>query len=293
MLLHLDAGDLLRGGLSRYYLWIMRLGMLCSVGFVVIMISEQALCKWCLVSHVGNLVAWSCAEFLLWGTREPRLPGALRNHWLIRRGGRDGEVVRTGDPVGGLTFVALTLVLVVALAVQNSRERARNAEGLLANQSEIAAGTTDQAAISRLKARNVIGPEDAAVLVLFTDYQCPDCKKTRSCSRPSRGNARTCRSRSHYPYCTECNDRAFRTAHPNACWAARPPRRRGSSAGRRASSGCTTGCSTGVVHRPAGPGPAELGFDPQQFLEIMTSEEVLEDVRRARRTGTSWACSTP
>ncbi|MEC9234496.1 MAG: vitamin K epoxide reductase family protein, partial [Planctomycetota bacterium] len=50
----------LRGGLSRYYLWIMRLGMLCSVGFVVIMISEQALCKWCLVSHVGNLVAWSC-----------------------------------------------------------------------------------------------------------------------------------------------------------------------------------------------------------------------------------------
>ncbi len=280
----------LRGGLSRYYLWIMRLGMLCSVGFVVIMISEQALCKWCLVSHVGNLVAWSCAEFLLWGTREPRLPGALRNHWLIRRGGRDGEVVRTGDPVGGLTFVALTLVLVVALAVQNSRERARNAEGLLANQSEIAAGTTDQAAISRLKARNVIGPEDAAVqVVLFTDYQCPDCKKTEKLLATIQGEREDMSiAIKHYPYCTECNDRAFRTAHPNACWAARAAEAAGIIGGpegfeRMHNWLFDRGGSFTQVQLAQG--LAELGFDPQQFLEIMTSDEVLEDVRADAEDG--------
>ena len=280
----------LRGNLSRYYLWIIRLGMLCSVGFVVIMISEQSFCQWCIISHIGNLVAWLSAEYLLFGSKTTAMPGGPGNHWLLSRNFGSTDQGSFGDAIGGLTFVCLTCILVVVFWVQEARDDARKSQGLLQNQLEIASGTTNEEALARLQSRNVIGPEDAAVkVVLFTDYQCPDCKKTENLlSIVMRGRDDMSLGIKHYPYNTNCNDRAKSTAHPNACWAARAAETAGIIGGPEG----FEKMHNWLFEVSGSFGAAQLnealdrmGFDREQFKGIMMSEVVLQDIKADSEDG--------
>ena len=251
---------------SRQLLWIMRLGMLCSIGFVVIMITEGSFCKWCVVSHAGNLVAWLCAE------------------WLLRGRTGDTRSSERGTTAGFVSFCIVTVVLLILLPIQNAQLADRNAQELAKNQSEIASGTTDQEALARLEPRNVIGPENAAVkVVLFTDYQCPDCKKTENLLKMiMRNRDDMSLGIKHYPYNMDCNEKAKSTAHPNACWAARAAE------------------TAGILGGPAGfeklhdwlfemggtfnsaqldEEIERLGFNREQFMEIMMSDAVVNDIK--------------
>ena len=252
----------LRSAPSRNLLWIMRVGMLCSVGFVVIMISESSFCRWCVVSHAGNLVAWLCAEW-------------------IRRGSRTGE--ERGWRAAAVSFCLVTISLAILLPIMNSREAANNARELAKNQAEIVQGTSDQEAMSRLYARNVIGPEDAAVkVVLFTDYQCPDCRKTENLiATIARQRDDMSIGIKHYPYCVDCNPKARKTAHPNACWAARAAETAMIIGGPKAFETMhdwlfeVKGSFTNAQLNEQ---IARMGFDRGQFIEVMNSAAVASDI---------------
>ncbi|MEE2682007.1 MAG: DsbA family protein [Planctomycetota bacterium] len=262
----------LRATPSRALLWIMRLGILGSIGFVVIMISEGSFCKWCVVSHIGNLVAWLSAE------------------WLLRGRSAASDPTRSGLPALLASFCIVTVVLAVVLPIQNARKASQDAAGLARNQMEIASGTTDQEALARLEPRHVIGPRDAAVkVVLFTDYQCPDCKKTENLLKiimKQRDDMSL--GIKHYPYNTDCNVKARSTAHPNACWAARAAETAAILGGPEAfekmhdwlfemDGTFNTSQLNAELER--------LGFDRAQFTELMTSDTINEDIKSDTQDG--------
>jgi protein-disulfide isomerase/uncharacterized membrane protein len=55
-----------RGSVSGAARWVIRLGLLLSLGFTVVMFAGGYVCPYCLATHAGNLVFWLCMEF---GTR--------------------------------------------------------------------------------------------------------------------------------------------------------------------------------------------------------------------------------
>ncbi len=79
------------------------------------------------------------------------------------------------------------------------------------------------AAAAPLTGRHRLGPEVAQVrLVVFTDYQCPDCKNLEAdLVRIAAENPTVSLSVRHFPLCAACNPEAGTNMHPNACWAAR------------------------------------------------------------------------
>jgi protein-disulfide isomerase/uncharacterized membrane protein len=93
----LVAWILMRAGVAKALLWLVRLGVLASVGFVLVMIRGRYACPYCLATHVGNLGFWLLLE------TAPRAP---RRRW---------------QPVAAAAsvFVAAT----VALGVFESRVR--------------------------------------------------------------------------------------------------------------------------------------------------------------------------
>jgi protein-disulfide isomerase/uncharacterized membrane protein len=133
------------------------------------------------------------------------------------------------------------------------------------------------------------GPEKAPVrVVMYTDYQCPDCKLMEQqveqilAAHPNEVSV----SIKHFPFCTECNAQiAEANFHPNACWAARAAESAGILFGTEgfhkmhnwlfSKGGVFLNAEeiTGAVR--------QAGFDPDQsrFLEMMTSDEPLKRIR--------------
>ena len=92
----------------------------------------------------------------------------------------------------------------------------------------------------------------------------------------------------HFPYCSDCNDRAARTVHPNACWAARAAETAGIVGGPEGFERMHNWLferGGSFTQNQLAQGLQEMGFDLNQFIEIMTSEEVLADVRSDAEDG--------
>ncbi|MFH1418024.1 MAG: DsbA family protein [Planctomycetota bacterium] len=129
-----------------------------------------------------------------------------------------------------------------------------------------------------------LGPERAPVrLVMFTDYQCVDCNRIEAEVRKMMEDRDDVSlSIKHFPMCTDCN-RHFQTQnlHPNACWAARAAEAAGILGGNEGFWRMHhwlfdhTGLFT---NETLPPGLVELGFDPQEFVQVMMSDKTLPPV---------------
>lgn len=128
-----------------------------------------------------------------------------------------------------------------------------------------------------------MGPESAAIrIVIFSDYQCPECRLIEEQARRLAEQFDTVSlSHKHFPFCIDCNVAARRNSfnpHPNACWAARAAEAAGILGGNEgfwrmhdwlfANKGAfTDGSLRNELPR--------LGFDRGAFLELMQSPETL------------------
>ena len=244
---------------------VIRLGMLVSLGLVIVMLVEGALCQWCLATHFGNLVTWVMAELLLRRNEQERVAGV---GWLA-----------TG-------FIVIGLALLVTNSIRSEAIEKRNAERLAANVETIREGTRDEGTLALLESGHRRGPDDAAVqVVMFTDYQCPDCRLLEGqLSRILTRRTDTSLAIRHFPFCAACNEHTGgRTMHPNACWAARASEAAGILGGEEGfwrmhewlfqEKGRFTDASFPESLRA-------LGFDPEAFIPIMTSQQTLDTVRR-------------
>ena len=209
-------------GVSAPLKLVVRLGMLVSVMYVVVLIVQKHQCWYCIGTHACNLLFWLVVE-----------------NCRVRAG-----QVAAWRPVG--TVAVVFLLSSAALGATEWRgkkaEEARQETALPESTQEIIEATTapakpedtgttsvtEETVVERpwkggFAGRYRWGPEKAKVrIVMITDYQCPDCKRSES-DLLKIMNARNDVSVTvkHFPFCQECNANVGSTLHPNACWAAR------------------------------------------------------------------------
>ncbi len=268
----LFVGWVTSGGLSKKFLWSVRLGALASVGFIAVMVSIGSFCKWCALAHLCNILFWIICEF--------GVPKSC-NHSKTQEVVSEGGVVEKDVVVLWISFFVATIALVligVGVKVGNKERSKENIE-------QITSGVTDQSTLALLEGGHRIGSPDAPIqVVMFTDYQCPDCKRIE-------GNLeRIMKTRNdisvvvkHFPLNYDCNDMIGKfKIHGNACWAARAAEAAALVGGQGAwetmhhwlfSQGGR------FTDKDFAKSLVSLGFDAQQIIAVMMGDETLQRVK--------------
>lgn len=252
------------GVLTGFWRWAARLGGVGSLVLVGVMVAGGYLCKYCVTAHVANLL------FLV---------------VLETRSTADAAPWR-GRP--GLAFVALAFVSTAGLVVGERTLMAQVEEQAAQSTQEIVeAGNAGIDAERGFTGRWRTGPERAAIrIVVFSDYQCPDCKNIEADLRRIVAEREdTSLSAKHFPFCKDCNPVAARNdanPHPNACWAARAAEAAGRVGGNEAFWGMHHWLfdRSGMFQRPdllqILP---RIGIDDAQaFFQVMEGPDVLEPI---------------
>jgi protein-disulfide isomerase len=240
-------------------------------------------CAYCLTVHAANLAFVALGEL--------RSPTATR---------------RSGMQVGlGLAVFALAVGVMGVADVRTRATVQEKAERELADakakmieatrqdaraKPAVAAGGPDQGVPAPAPARpgfsgrHRFGPEKAtARIVMFTDYQCPDCFRIEGELRTlMAGDGDISVVIKQFPMCTDCNSKAP-NLHANACWAAR------------------AAITAGMIHGDQGfwqmhdwlfsqhgsftdqsfpPALTGMGFDPSQFTALMQTDATLSEVKK-------------
>ena len=270
-----------RDGLTPSLRWIIRVGALLSLGFVLIMVFEGAICPYCLATHVCNFALWITVEMA-----QPRL--------LVSRAALGGVA----------TFFLATIALGIGqIALSSVRaDEAQQFEDAFVAQQTASTNTTEppmveevetpdaQPAVTPPPTRDLLasrwtwGDSDAPVqVVMISDYQCPDCRKFEQEIQTVLAERNdVALSVKQFPMCTDCNPNLSRNMHANACWAARAAETAGILGGDEAFWAMHRWLFEHEGQFPGGRLPVlvnELNFDPKVFTQIMTSDETLDLVQ--------------
>jgi len=191
-----------RGRAGRLWSRVVFVGAAWSLVMVGAMLQLGAWCPWCAAVHSANLVL-----------------GAL----LVRRfAGCPDPAPRWQVPVGAAAGVLLLGALIAGDSGVRRGAQAKAEAGLSESTSQIvrqvAAGGS-----AGFEGRYRHGPEAAAVrVVVFTDYQCPDCRRVEAeIEGMAAVDDRLAVSVKQFPLSDDCNPQAPGKLHANACWAAR------------------------------------------------------------------------
>jgi protein-disulfide isomerase/uncharacterized membrane protein len=268
-----------------------RLGLLISIGFTIIMFVEGHVCQYCVACHAANFVFWLVMEC-----------ARARGRWSMPALGTACTVYVLGTVVlAGFEWHARyelekrgeqelqeATQKIIAATTQNAAAASQSqpvnvtATGPSEDDGPL---TTAPAGSVGFRGRYLQGPEKAAVrLVIFTDYQCRDCRRIEGEIRTLLAKHKDVSfSVKQAPFDQSCNQRATRTLHSNACWAARAAEAAGILWGDEGffamhewlfdHSGVFT--STEALYE----GIRSLGYDPEGFVEIMTGSETLRRVQ--------------
>ena len=276
-----------RGGLSLAGRWLIRLGALGSLGFVLVMVAEGAICPYCLATHLCNFGFWLCMEMV------GRTVGARTVlNWgisfavvtLVLAGGKiavDAQQARIAKDVE-----EENIQQIIAQTTQpSSQVEGPTDGGSAASQDDTTTPSTDVAAPvvdtrGLLVGRWRLGSEDAPVqVVMFSDYGCPDCRSYEiEMQRVLDQRDDVSLVVKHFPMSTDCNPNLTTNMHANACWAARAAETAGIIGGEEAFWEWHDWLFLNGGKFPTGQLPSlveEMGFNRQEFTEIMVSDEAL------------------
>lgn len=278
-----------RRGSGAALRWVSRAGVVAAVLLLFAMVNGGWFCAYCVTAHAGAILAWIAAE----------------------RSGSESKAGRWQP----LAFVGAGLTAMVALVVADSgatKAGAKRAENRLAeSERRIAEATASQTPVTtapvprdqttvaatpagRFEGRYRRGSESARVrVVLFTDYQCPDCKRIEGeLAAILAHSPDVAASIKLFPLNVDCNPHAPGQMHANACWASRAAEAAGIVGGVDgfwkmhawlfARGGSFTDAELDV-------GLAQLGFPREAFLAAMTgplvNERISADVAEGMRLG--------
>jgi predicted DsbA family dithiol-disulfide isomerase/uncharacterized membrane protein len=265
------------------------IGGVFSVVYLVVMLSLGKICPYCLVAHLANL--GFVGLLLLASRRTGRARAVSPGRWL---------------GIGGVTFAAVLGALLFVSAGQEQRRMAAAESERERSASEIVERSQSQSTPEELwgeegfRGRYVHGPESAAIrVVMFTDYQCPDCNRIEREIEPIlKQRDDISLSVMHFPFCRNadggkiCNQYAPRDLHANACRAARAAEAAGIVGGNDA----FWGMHFWIFSRSGNFTQAELDqqigamrLDREDFLAAMQGDQTLsivhQDVERAHSLG--------
>lgn len=181
---------------------------------------------------------------------------------------------------------------VEAVTAPPSTDTSQSADAT-AIETATAPDTLDRPWTGGFRGRYLLGPELAAVrVVMITDYQCPDCYRIEGeVMAAVEADERVSLSIKHFPMCKDCNPHfATHNMHPNACWAARAAEAAGILYGNEGFWKMhrwlfkNKGTFTDEALKE---GLAELGFDAQEFIPVMT-RKVTEDLVKSDIAEAIW-----
>ncbi len=298
------AWPAMRGGAPAAARWLIRLGALASVGFVLVMIFGHYLCPYCLATHVSNLAFWL----------------------LVERYARHAAAAGRVFVVGLIAFAGTSGILAV-LDVQHRHAAQANAERQAeADTRTIIAGSTNRVetaapasratvaqpppagssapvaastapartpprppAATRVAAsqpaplgfvgRYRLGPESSPIrIVIFMDYQCKGCHIVEAELRQvMQQHPQVSLSVKQWPAGKDCNLHAKETGHENSCLAARVAEAAGILHGNDGfwqMHFWLFDHSGQFAHDQLRAALVEFGYDPDEFQRVVDSDEV-------------------
>ena len=304
----------MRHGVPGIVRWIVRLGVLGSIGFTTIMLRGGYVCPYCLATHAGNVAFWILLESSAY-----------------RLGGRGSRRAATRWPLttGAVAFALVSAALAVvetqtkhaAAAIAETRFESSSAAILAAGQraasepslteppppaatepvepapSEIATSEPASApSVAGFTGRYRLGPERAVLrFVLFMDYQCSACQGTDiELKKLLAEHDDLSLSVKQWPGDPACNPYTP-NRHTGACLAARAAEAAGILGGNDAfwklhfwlfdHSGHFT---DDELRKAVG----DFGFDADEFERVMQSEETARRVYADVEEGFELALST-
>jgi protein-disulfide isomerase len=270
-------------GVGLWLRQIIRAGAVVSAFFVVVSAVERLPCAYCLTAHGANLGLWLLVEA------------------GVGRAPADGRR-RAAAPLAwaGVGVAALVLLVVrwemvkgeVLAAAEKQRaidtrriiDAGRDAGGAPSEPGRGPAAEPTAPARPVFTGRYRWGPERAvARIVIFSDYQCQDCKRIEAEVRQVMATRTDVSvSAKHFPFCTDCN-RYAPNLHRNACWAARAAEAAGIVGGADAfwkmHQWLFDRAGVFNTNDELRPGAAAAGVDFDALVRAMTSEETLARVR--------------
>ena len=263
-----------RGRLTPGIRWLVRLGGVVSCAYLIVIFAGGYLCPYCIASHIGNLAFWFIVE---------------RSTVMER------ELIARQPMVAACVFAVATAALCLA-ELQHRRAAAEVAEQQRQDSTQqIIAQSADAepdqpsddspySEENPFTGRWHIGPQEAPLrLVVYSDYQCIDCKRVEGEIRQlvqQRTDINL--SVKQFPFCRPCNRFVTSDMHPNACWAARAAETAGMIGGTTA----FWEMHHWLFDKGGGFTDAELrarlattGYKVDEFVQKMASDELLQRVQ--------------
>jgi protein-disulfide isomerase len=295
-----------------WFIWLARLGALASIFYLGAMIALDALCPYCLTTHVGNFAFLAAVEWARIARRRaqhhPSLAATSRGH--------------RSTPLAAIALIAIAILTTLPLMILNTREQASAAAKAEAARQAASAQMTNQATnrasatpavstpttttdisstptptpaptptaqtppaptIDPVTGRFRFGPDLAKVrIVLFTSYQCPDCVKIdQELMDLMKSVPDLAVSIRYFPLSNKCNPQVPNDPQPNACWAARAAEAAGRLHGVEGfwkMHEWLFARRGSFTDAELNAGLAQLGFDQRQFLAVMTGPETQQAV---------------
>ncbi|MFH1748948.1 MAG: DsbA family protein [Planctomycetota bacterium] len=226
-----------RRGVPTLFRYLVRVGLLGSIVFTIVMIVEKHLCPYCVGVHIANLAFWIVVE----STRKPAPQVSVRPlaalcgvfilstailgaiEWRTQQALNERGERELGEDI--TRMIAATEQATAAASTTNGDDQAATTTSPAATQPAVAESSAedDYPFKQGFRGRYLYGPEKAAVrIVILTDYQCKDCYRIENEIRSVlKRHDNVSLYVKHYPFCKACNKRVNRDLHPNACWAAR------------------------------------------------------------------------
>lgn len=286
-----------------------RLGALVSLGYCIIMVAERMICPYCIGAHLGNIAFWMTMEAVpvrparlrvaaitgssvfavltvLLGVWDAQVRAAVQARAELDRSVAAQDIIgqsrqRIAPPA---TPPSAPVAGMPALTTKEAKKPAAAGVEAAAPQPEpppARPAMTEPMFTGRYR----VGPAEAPIrIVMFTDYQCEDCRNLEHQLvelHESRNDISI--SIKHFPFDKACNEAVAQTLHPNACWAARAAEAAGKLWGPEGFWKMHVWLFNrhGVFRTQdeLENGIREMGFDPAGFAQVMSGEEVLKSIR--------------
>jgi len=248
-------------GVPSVILFVVRIGAAGSAWLLIVLLSTSLPCGYCIAVQLLHLSFWV----------------------LIERAPRSARLPRAAGILAGLVVLVTSLLLGLQLVAREQVLLRRGEIDLTESTQEIMRAMLERNRVPvGFRGRYLLGPERAAVrIVLFTDYQCEECQRIDpEVQALVERHESVSLSIKHFPFCSECNPAVTGPAHQNACWAARAAETAGllfGPAGFFAMHGWLMRTAGGFeTEYELEAGIEGLGFDPEGFVETMTSERTLQ-----------------